>query len=343
MVGQVRAKTGKRSQDKDKGKGLVSPSGHKIIKAALSDDVSVAELGDLASRDPAFSVRILSVANSALYSRGRNIQTVAHASSLLGVRGLRNVALAMLVTDFVPAAEGASVLLGNCLRRAICARELASRTNVALPEDAFFSGLLLEVGLLQQACDEFDDCVIAARTPGRHRVIQERAMGLTPHPVKGAELAQELGLPENMILAIQNHHQPQAPEEGVGKICWVAELVASTLEEGLSTHAQLAAEAALRQLGLGPAALTEILHAVGPEVAGLAAALNSPAGPLSHPPGPRGTEEELEELFMRYDELMRVVEKLMNERDILERENEQLRLSLAQTVSGAPSVVTARK
>lgn len=320
-----------KKRESAKSSGLISGGAHRIVQTALRPDVSVLELAEMAACDPAFALRILSVANSAAYARGHEIQSVHHACSLLGLRGLRNVALGMLVTDLVPAAEGAGTLFSNCLRRAIVARELARHSALVSPEEGFFTGLLLEVGLLQQACDEFEDALIAARAPGRYRVIQERAVGLAPHPERGAELARELALPESMVSAIRLHHSPLPPTEPLALLAWVSEFAASALEGAHERRSLQLAESAAFRVGVGPQVFAELLARVPDEVTELSAVFESPAGlPNVERRGPASVEDELDTIASQYEDLVRVVERLLGERETLENEVESLRDLLGQ-------------
>ncbi len=297
---------------------MMSPGARRVVQAAMQDDVSVAELGEVANSDPAFALRVLSVANSAAYIRSREVTNVTQACSLLGIRGLRNIALGMLVSDLVPAAEGAASLLSNCLRRALAARHLAQASKLVLPDDGFFAGLLLEIGLLQQACDEFDECIDVSRSPARYRVTRERAAGLKPHPVWGASLAAELSLPASLTEAIGSHHDPVKPQADLAAVCWVAELTAAVLEAGDESQNLRVAEAAAAQIGVGTDDLYGLLEVIPQEVNELSRALECSAGPpqsermIRRPP-----EKDLGEMHRHYEEAMAVLERVLDERDRL--------------------------
>lgn len=297
---------------------MMSPGARRIVQEALREDVSVAELAEMAGADPAFALRVLSVANSAAYSRSREVSNVQQACSLMGIRGLRNIALGMLVADLVPAAEGAASLLSNCLRRALAARTLAKISGLVQREDGFFAGLLLEIGLLQQACENFDECLDVSRSPGRYRVIRERAAGLSPHPILGASLAGELSLPESLVAAIRDHHDPSKPAEPLAAICWAAEMVASVLEAGDENQSMRLAEAAAAQLGVGSEDLATLLEEMPAEVNELAQALECPAGaPQSERTVRRPAERDLGDMHRQYAESMALLENVLDERDRL--------------------------
>ncbi len=311
---------------------MLSPGARKIVQAALREDVSVAELGEMAASDPAFALRVLSVANSAAYTLSREVGNVQQACSLLGIRGLRNIALGMLVADLVPAAEGAASLLANCLRRAIAARELARISKLVRPDDAFFAGLLLEVGLLHQACDEFDECLEVSRSPGRHRVTRERGGGLVPHPMMGANIAKELALPDAMVQAIELHHEHRKPEPPLAAICWAAELSASVLEAGDELQNLRLAETAGSQIGINPEDLKELIEKIPEEVNELGKALECAAGPpKSERVFQRPIEKDLWEMHVQYEELILVLQRVMDERDRLYKDLDEAQRALGKS------------
>lgn len=309
---------------------LVSPGAQRIVQSALHADVSVAELADLAASDPAFAARILSVSNSAAYTRLRNVTNIQQACALLGIRGMRNIALGMLVADLIPAAEGASTLLSACLRRAVLARGLAEQSGLVQKEDGFFTGLLLEIGLLQQACDYFEECLEVCRSPGRHRVARERAEGLEPHNTKGAALARELALPESIERAILEHHEPRKPEDPLCAVCWVAEWCASVFEAGDESQTRVLAESAAAQIGISGEQLQRIFETTAAEVSELALALECPAGPTSHRGILRPAERDLAEMHRQYDQLVQVLVRVMDDRDRLQGELDEAHLALAR-------------
>src|SRR5690606_13810194 len=54
-------------------------------------DASVAEFAKLIDKDPPIAARFLSVANSALYSRGRKVTSMEEAVMRLGIYGCRDL------------------------------------------------------------------------------------------------------------------------------------------------------------------------------------------------------------------------------------------------------------
>ncbi len=60
----------------------------QVLKALENEDCGMAEIVQIILRNPAVSMRILKVANSAIYGRTRSVSTVKDAVSMLGSRQL---------------------------------------------------------------------------------------------------------------------------------------------------------------------------------------------------------------------------------------------------------------
>src|SRR5215510_5113697 len=94
----------------------------RIVQEALNEDVDFNTLAQLAASDPGFAARVVATVNSGAFGLARQVSNIAQACKLIGVRGLRNLALSLVVSDMVPVGPDANVLLANSLRRAVAAR-----------------------------------------------------------------------------------------------------------------------------------------------------------------------------------------------------------------------------
>ena len=163
----------------------VSLAALQIVRASLREDTSVAALAKYASADPAFALRILSLVNSAAFGTARRVKDVNHAASLLGVRGLRNIGLGLALTDVAPRGERGAAMLSACLLRAAACRLLTEVTKSGNPDDAFTTGLFLDVGLLCMARQDIGTAsqILAmpsrSRTSGPTRRLESRSVSIT--------------------------------------------------------------------------------------------------------------------------------------------------------------------
>jgi diguanylate cyclase (GGDEF)-like protein len=141
----------------------------QIVTRAVSADVSVSDLAKLAIGDAGFAARVIALANSAAYGLANRVSEIRQACMLLGVRGLRNVALSLVVSDMVPPGEDADLLLVTALRRAVAARLVAEALDDRALDDAFTAGLFLEIGTLLRARTDLAGAASVARMPASHR------------------------------------------------------------------------------------------------------------------------------------------------------------------------------
>lgn len=296
----------------------MSPQARLLLHAALRNELSVADLTERAHHDASFRMHVLAFANSPLYERQSSLSSVADACKRLGLEGLRSVALSIMMADLVPAAEGADALLSCCLRRAVAARELARFSGSVELHEAFCTGMLLDMGLVHRACDEFEACTQVARTPGRHRATVERALGLAPHANVGAQLARDLGLTPHVTAAIAEHHATQKPDAPLSAVCWAAEQVAAVGEGSDRTRNMRAASRACSTIGIAERPLQELIERLPREVDELSMVLES-APVSSRRDEPQ--RSEIESLLEQYEDLMRVVERLVEQRDRLDLES----------------------
>jgi diguanylate cyclase (GGDEF)-like protein len=321
-----------RSSDKARppelAKAPVSIAAMQIVRAALRPDVELGELSSLATSDPAFALRVLAMVNSALFGRSHRITDVRQACGLLGVRGLRNLGLGLIVRDMVPAgaAEGAS-LLAVCLRRAVAARLIAKALHEAMADDAFTAGMLLEVGLLARAREDVLSAARVARTPAEHRTVVERAFGHEEHPSAGAQLGAALGLPESVVEAIAMHHAVAPPDAFIAKVAWAAEHTAAMWEGGDAQRVRAKALNALDRVGVARHAVDEIVAQIPEAVTSIATALEQKVE------GQRTLEELSEDAHVQLVELNNVYAELVLRLESLLAEKEQLTTDLQRANS----------
>ncbi|MEL6714366.1 MAG: HDOD domain-containing protein, partial [Planctomycetota bacterium] len=136
---------------------LPSPTGvgMRILELTQTDDYSAEDMAEAIMSDPSLTGRILQLANSASVAGNEAVTTVSGAIMRLGGATVRSIALAFSLVSEREA--------GACrpfdyerywslsLARAVGAQELAKRTGVSKPEEAYIAGLLAEVGMLALA------------------------------------------------------------------------------------------------------------------------------------------------------------------------------------------------
>jgi diguanylate cyclase (GGDEF)-like protein len=314
---------------KAKGAKVVSAAAAKIAQVALRQDVTVDELAHLAHADAAFAMQLLSLVNSPALGRGNSISDINQAASLLGIRGLRTVALGLLVSSLCPEEASCRVLMANSLRRAVSCRLIAKELDYKDLDACFAAGLFLDSGLLGHVQERLQCAVEIAAGPAHHRTLREQAEGMKPHPQSGAELAAGYGLTTETVDAIRQHHDEQAPTQPLARIAWAAELLAGVFE---NPNVQLAREAALakvRTIGLSSAQADRVLDHIPEQVAEMAQAFQRDLGPQPDLQTLReDASRSLSEINQQYEGVIRKLGELLAEKekltDKLKRANDAL-------------------
>lgn len=317
--------TARKSTAKSSEFEVVSLGATRILQAAVRENVSLQELGQLAGADPAFAARLLATVNSAAYRGSNAVSDLTRAITLLGIRGTRAIALGLVVSDLAPSDPNGDVLLANCIRRANAARSLALAMGASNGDDEFTAGLLLDSGLLVKQGGSFAEAAEIGRSPAHERVFREHALRRKHHPELGFRLAAALGLPEAVVNAIRSHHDPDVPKERLAAVAWVAERVAGVFEGGAPALTRPMAIEAGFKLGLNEEQVDKILHELPVQVGETAAAFNRDLGPqLPLEELINGAREALGTMARQYGELVQALSRAVEEKAQLA---EQLRLA----------------
>ena len=220
------------------------PSGLALIlRAAQAPDADLVELAQLVAREPGLTVHVLRVANSAAYRRpsGGEVTSVAQATVMLGLRTLRNVAVAHAVTSLFrrEVLDGFDMNLfwEDSLRRGCAAKILAQHSKLANPDEAFTVGLIQEVGVLMLARAGMGRSVQALRTQtSAERLREENRLASLTHVDAFLQMASSWGLPQDLVTAVSLHHEEDVDHRcsgsarGLAKVAMFADLLADVAQ-----------------------------------------------------------------------------------------------------------------
>jgi len=185
----------------------------RIIEAVKKDEASFNELGKIISSDPALSVKILKLANSAFYGGYQKIESISQALTRLGLRSVQNIALSFVITREMRGASDVGFdfdfFWKRSLTAAVSAHELSSFFGLK-NEDLFVTALLQDIGvLIMQFCrkDDYLKVIDEKRTSLSEIDSVERKIFGFDHPELGAEILKKWGIPNSIYNPIRYHHQ----------------------------------------------------------------------------------------------------------------------------------------
>jgi diguanylate cyclase (GGDEF)-like protein len=188
----------------------------KLIEAVGKNEPDINEISRIISTDAALATKIIKLVNSSFYGFASKITTVEHAIKMLGLNTVKSLALSFsLMTEFSGAkAKGInySKFWKDSLVGAISAKLLAEKVQRSFSADAFFMGLLQNIGSLLLAFnlpDQYHLVISAAeKDGGGWHGAEDQIFGFN-HMELGEYLANTWGMPEYFYIPIGYHHCPE--------------------------------------------------------------------------------------------------------------------------------------
>ena len=124
----------------------------EVLNLAQSEEVDIAEIARIISRDPALSSKILRTVNSSFYGRSQSVSQVSQALVILGLQSVKTLVLGFSLVNNLQQSETNGFSLLDYWRRSIyaatAAKTLAARTQMVQAEECFLAALLQDIGML---------------------------------------------------------------------------------------------------------------------------------------------------------------------------------------------------
>ncbi|MDP4125483.1 MAG: HDOD domain-containing protein [Bacillota bacterium] len=195
-------------------------SAMRVIALTKNPATSAQELETVIAQDPALAASMLRQANSSYYGYARRISSVQEAIVVLGFQATQGLAMASAVAPFLKTGlsgydmeqEG---LWKHSMLTAMTARRLCQNLKLPFGDVAFTAGLLHDIGKLIIAVYVQEVGPYLLKKVSEAKVsyveIEEKVIGYT-HATVGGMLAKRWNLPEDLVTAISNHHDPSGAE-----------------------------------------------------------------------------------------------------------------------------------
>ncbi|MBE0468460.1 MAG: HDOD domain-containing protein [Methyloprofundus sp.] len=189
---------------------------HQIEKMVNDPRFTALEIGQVITKDPALSIRLLKLVNSSFYGFQSRIDTISRAVAIIGIKDLQNLIVATSVVDVFNGIPCDLVDMTDfwmqSVQCGVIAKLLAKESSVLHAERLFLAGLLHKIGalVLYQKLPELSAKVLKLADYNAELVpvIEQEMMGFTFADV-GGELVKLWALPDSLYEAIAYQLTPE--------------------------------------------------------------------------------------------------------------------------------------
>lgn len=194
----------------------------RINQLVENPESTSTEIAQAVSQDPAFTVRLLRVANSPFYGLSSTIDTASKAVSIIGTSQIRNLALSTAVANSFSGLSNQLVSMDNFWRHSLycglAARKLARQAGKCDAEAVFTAGLLHDIGelvLFNRLPEQAKKALLLVLDSADELAMyqaEQQTMGFD-HAQVGGELARQWKLPPLLQECIAYHHDIHAARQ----------------------------------------------------------------------------------------------------------------------------------
>lgn len=184
----------------------------KIIELSGAENSDIDTLASIVAVDPALSAKLLGIANSSLYMRRVEADSIQQAVAMFGWTGTLNLALSFAVTGAIRGNLTSGIdhdyVWRRSLAAAVCARKLGQVISYADEDLLFLPALLQDIGMLalERAVPELYEGIGSKQQDHTYLQNLERDTVDADHAMIGAWLLQTWKLPREISQMVGVSH-----------------------------------------------------------------------------------------------------------------------------------------
>lgn len=203
------------------------PSVYFKLNQLLKDkQASIEKVAHVIELDPAMSSRILRLVNSTFYGVRSASNSISHAVMILGFNAVKNAVVSVAILDtfsYKDRYENFDIteFWRHAVSVAVLSKQLAERSRLVAPEDAFITGLLHDIGKIiisKYFKEDFGKVWKTMQEKKYSFADAEQEVASIDHVQIGAYLVRKWQLPEPIIQAIAGHHYYLSSSESTGMV-----------------------------------------------------------------------------------------------------------------------------
>ncbi|MFC1573685.1 HDOD domain-containing protein [Candidatus Latescibacterota bacterium] len=214
-----------------------------LIQVINDPKSSAVELQDIIVKDPPLSAKLLKISNSAYYGFRRKISKILEAIVCIGFDKVKELALRQKVCELFKNCESFKgfsrvALWEHSLAVALCGKYIYMREFKEQGEIIYSAGLLQNIGIIiedQFLQKDFESILTDAYNEDKNLYELERNRLGFDHADIGRAVSDNWNFPDELVLAIANHHNPVASENGYKRIImtsFIADYICQRYELG---------------------------------------------------------------------------------------------------------------
>lgn len=244
----------------------------KIIEIVEDSKSTARDLHEVIKNDPALSVKVLKVVNSAFYGLPGQVASVDRAIILLGLSAVKNIAIAASIARLFKGKRisehfSAADLWRHSVAVAVIGRAIAKCSpHPGLTDEIFVAGLIHDIGTLverQVFPDQFSQVIDRCMAgEGNFRQCERDIIG-ADHQAFGVGLTTKWKFPRHLRAAVGFHHNPESLSvelRNMAVLIQMADIVCCQERIGfyLTAYGDELTDEMYETLGVTPAQIEEI-------------------------------------------------------------------------------------
>jgi HD-like signal output (HDOD) protein len=186
----------------------------RAIQLVEDPNVTGPDLTNLLSTDTALAARVLKIANSAMFSRQREITTLNQAVMIIGFKALKGIIVAATLRQINKGSDKRQQLIWeNSIGTATIATSLARKLRKPYVDEIFLLGLLHSLGQIvlmsnKETAADYNKVFDAVKSQGiEYAPAESEALGFA-HPLIGALVAKKWNFSAETCQVILHYKDP---------------------------------------------------------------------------------------------------------------------------------------
>ena len=251
----------------------------KLLEACNNDDSSFKALAEIINKDTALSSKVLGAANSAHYLRPQKITVFEQKLILLGLDAIKSIAISSSVLQVFSNITFSSEFAlkrfwHNSLTSAMLAKLIAQKTSFPFPDEAYLSGLLIDIGQLvlwSNFPKQYASLLGTTENEAEFSLLESKQLGIT-HYEAGSWLINTWNLSSFMSDAVLYHHESLERIQDAHPLIKITRLAhVLTSEEFNQEYSEMLADSLL---GISAQDIAQIIQTAREQVAIIAQSLD---------------------------------------------------------------------